>query len=113
MATSRLGKASRRSTDAVGAIRAALNRGDSRAALQIACDALKSELVKLRDHNWADGQLTAAELAGQLAGLAAQLPEYKPRKPRGLVNPSPNLLLTTFEHARNPNHEDDGESDER
>jgi hypothetical protein len=109
MATSRIDKASRRSGDAVTGIRAALKNGDSRAALQVACDAVKSEIVKLRDYNWADGQLTAAELAGNFAALAAQLCDYRPRKPRGLVNPSPQLLLTTFEQAMNPNAIGDGD----
>jgi hypothetical protein len=113
MATSRTDKASRRSADAVTAIRAALEQGDTRRALQIACDTVKSESVKVYDHRWADAQLIAAELAGSLAALAAQLHDYKPRKPRGLVNPSPNLLLTTFEQARNPQAPGDGESNAR
>ena len=101
MATSRVEKASRRSADAVTAIRAALDQGDARQALQIASDAVRSEAVKVYGHRWADAQLICAELAGQLTVLAAQLHDYRPRKPRGLVNPSANLLLTTFEQARN------------
>ena len=113
MATSKADKAAGRSNDVVTVIRAALTGSDTRTALAKACDAVRSEVAKARDDNWADGQLMAAELAGQLTALAAQLPDYKPRKRRGLVNPSPDLLLTTFEQARNPNAPGDGESDAR
>lgn len=112
MATSRADKASRRSTDAVTAIRAALEKGDTQQALQIACDAIKSEVIKVRGHRWADGQIIAAQLAGSLVGNAAHFHEFRPRKPRGMVNPSPSFLLTTFEQAMNP-QTGDGEIDAR
>ena len=59
--------------------------------------ALRGEVVKILKQRPADAQLTCAELAGSLAGIAARLHAYNPAGRRLAAVPAPPDLLARFE----------------
>jgi hypothetical protein len=83
------------------AITEALRDGNHQRALNLALLALQSEAAKLRRRRPADGAFTAAELAGSISGIAAQLHAHTPPRARRGA-PGPADLLGAYEagHAR-------------
>lgn len=100
MALSLTERAAGRAERTVAAIRDYLRDGASQRALNRSLRALQSEAAKKRRREPAAGALIDAELAGQIAGIAAGLHDRKPVRPPGSPRvPRPADLLAVCEDA--------------
>jgi hypothetical protein len=82
------------------AVRACLDDGNPRAALNAVLHALQGEARKLDEDRPADGHLAYAQLAGSLMVTAANLWRHRPERPPGCGRyPGPADLTAAFEAA--------------